>query len=115
MNTFLDSMYGICSYICHQNPERSFFINSRPFFLCARCTGIYLFIILTLLGTPFLDMSVSFKKLFLLISFVLLLNAVTLVEFFDTNPIRFIFGSMLGLGCGLIIVKSVRILVTHKK
>lgn len=28
------------AFMCHQKPERSFFINGRQFPLCARCTGI---------------------------------------------------------------------------
>lgn len=28
------------AFMCHQNPERSFFINGKQFPLCARCTGI---------------------------------------------------------------------------
>ena len=28
------------AFMCHQKPERSFFINGKQFPLCARCTGI---------------------------------------------------------------------------
>ena len=28
--------------ICHQRPERSFFIGGRQLLVCARCTGLYL-------------------------------------------------------------------------
>ncbi|MCA1574132.1 MAG: DUF2085 domain-containing protein, partial [Acidobacteria bacterium] len=41
-NTFLgQAIYGAFSYVCHQLPERSFFIAAHPFSVCARCTGIY--------------------------------------------------------------------------
>jgi uncharacterized membrane protein len=35
------AIYRSFSSICHQLPERSFFIAGRPFAVCARCTGIY--------------------------------------------------------------------------
>lgn len=35
------TIYRSFSSICHQLPERSFFIAGRPFAVCARCTGIY--------------------------------------------------------------------------
>ena len=34
-------IYRSFASICHQLPERSFFILGRPFAVCARCTGIY--------------------------------------------------------------------------
>lgn len=34
-------IYRSFASICHQLPERSFFIAGRPFAVCARCTGIY--------------------------------------------------------------------------
>ncbi len=38
------------SFVCHQIPERSFFIAGYPFAVCSRCTGIYAgFTIATLL------------------------------------------------------------------
>jgi uncharacterized membrane protein len=35
------SIYKAFSYVCHQIPERSFFIAGHQFAVCARCTGIY--------------------------------------------------------------------------
>jgi uncharacterized membrane protein len=35
------TIYKSFSYVCHQIPERSFFIGSHQFAVCARCTGIY--------------------------------------------------------------------------
>lgn len=31
-----------CGVICHQRPERSFFIGGSQLPVCARCTGLYL-------------------------------------------------------------------------
>lgn len=35
------TIYGAFSYVCHQIPERSFFIAGHQFAVCARCTGLY--------------------------------------------------------------------------
>ncbi len=35
------TVYRAFSYVCHQIPERSFFIAGHPFAVCARCFGIY--------------------------------------------------------------------------
>jgi uncharacterized membrane protein len=34
-------IYGVGGVICHQQPERSFYVASIPLPVCARCTGIY--------------------------------------------------------------------------
>ena len=35
------TIYKAFSYVCHQIPERSFFIFGHKFAVCARCTGLY--------------------------------------------------------------------------
>ena len=35
------TIYRSFSYVCHQIPERSFFIAGHPFAVCSRCTGLY--------------------------------------------------------------------------
>ena len=41
---------AIASVVCHQLPERSFFIGGRQVPVCARCTGLYLSAAAGLLG-----------------------------------------------------------------
>ncbi len=38
---FARTIYKAFSHLCHQLPERSFFLHEHPFAVCARCTGIY--------------------------------------------------------------------------
>jgi uncharacterized membrane protein len=35
------AIYRSFSYVCHQIPERSFFLGEHQFAVCARCTGLY--------------------------------------------------------------------------
>ena len=42
MDLFLAFLYAAGSVICHQLPERSFFLDGRQLPVCARCTGLYL-------------------------------------------------------------------------
>lgn len=41
LNLFPFFLYEAFSHLCHQTPERSFFIAGHPFAVCARCTGLY--------------------------------------------------------------------------
>jgi uncharacterized membrane protein len=38
---FSFALYGAFSHVCHQTPERSFYIAGYPLAVCARCTGLY--------------------------------------------------------------------------
>ena len=41
MDLFGDFIFAVGSLICHQRPERSFFLDGQQLPVCARCTGIY--------------------------------------------------------------------------
>src|SRR5882724_6304522 len=40
-NLIAFAIYRTFSSVCHQLPERSFFIAGHQFAVCARCTGLY--------------------------------------------------------------------------
>ena len=42
MTLLLAFLYAAGGVICHQLPERSFFVDGRQLPVCARCTGLYL-------------------------------------------------------------------------
>lgn len=50
-------VYLIFSPICHQRPERSFFLWEHPLAACQRCTGIYLGFLVGVLIFPFITRS----------------------------------------------------------
>ena len=39
--TFALAVYGAFSTLCHQMPERSFFVAGHQFAVCSRCSGLY--------------------------------------------------------------------------
>jgi len=49
-----NSIYGGFDVICHQLPERSYFIFGHKLAVCSRCTGLYAGFALTLLLYPLL-------------------------------------------------------------
>jgi len=53
-NVFAGAIYGGFSHLCHQIPERSFFIAGHQFAVCARCTGLYAGFTVATLCYPFL-------------------------------------------------------------
>lgn len=48
------SIYHAFGFLCHQLPERSFFIDGHKLAVCSRCTGLYFGATLTLLLYPLL-------------------------------------------------------------
>src|SRR5689334_678725 len=50
MNLASEIIFAIGGLICHQRPERSFFLAGHQFPVCARCTGLYLSAALGLMG-----------------------------------------------------------------
>jgi uncharacterized membrane protein len=42
MDLFGKLIFAVGSLICHQRPDRSFFVDGHQLPVCARCTGLYL-------------------------------------------------------------------------
>ncbi len=49
------AIYRSFNLLCHQLPERSFFIAGHPWAVCSRCTGLYAGFALTLLLYPLIS------------------------------------------------------------
>jgi uncharacterized membrane protein len=46
------TLYQAFSHVCHQAPERSFFVAGHQLAVCARCTGLYFGFAAALMGYP---------------------------------------------------------------
>jgi uncharacterized membrane protein len=51
-NEIAGAIYYAFSTLCHQRPDRSYFIDGHQLGVCSRCTGIYFGFALTLLAYP---------------------------------------------------------------
>lgn len=95
-------------WICHQKPNRCFSFNGKPISLCARCFGLYLFIIIGILIAFIFDINqyLSAKILFtatVLATLPLFIDSTT--QFLkireSNNWLRFFTGALAGILCGI--------------
>ena len=49
---FANTIYGAFAVLCHQLPERSYFIAGHKLAVCSRCTGLYAGFVFTMLIYP---------------------------------------------------------------
>ena len=64
-------IYLVFSKVCHQMPDRSFFIAGFPLAICHRCSGMYLgFILGSLFRNPFLQQSPGVRRMYILASII---------------------------------------------
>lgn len=47
-------IYGAFTILCHQLPDRSYYIDNHQMAVCSRCTGVYAGFVLTLMLYPLL-------------------------------------------------------------
>ena len=96
------AIYQAFAPLCHQLPERSYFIDGHKFAVCSRCTGIYAGFAFTLLLYPLVRSlrSVATPPRSLLILAVLPLAIDFSLTFFgiweNTHTSRLITGALLG-------------------
>ena len=95
-------IYGAFGTLCHQMPERSYFIAGYKFAVCSRCTGLYAGFAFTLLLYPFIRSLRTTvtppRSLLLLAAIPLLIDfSVTLFGFWEnTHTSRLLTGALLG-------------------
>ena len=93
---------NIGKYICHQKPERSFFIKGRQFPVCARCTGFYSGLVVYLVYSIFYSNNYDLSMLILSIILMIPVAVDGLTQYFgpreSTNKLRFITGFIGGIG-----------------
>ena len=98
-------------YICHRIPERSFFIKGHQFPVCARCTGLYISGIATIILINLFPIPYSLTTLLLGIILLIPCAIDGFTQLFEmresNNTLRFITG-ILG-GIGLIFVYEIMI------
>lgn len=108
--------------VCHQAPDRSFWIGGQPMAVCSRCFGIYAGLFLGLLAGPFFAGSRTWpgKVLVRLLIVLTLLNVGdvlgNMLAFWqNTLAVRFGFGGLLGAFAALVISYAFVQTVNRKK
>ena len=105
-------IYKFCSFICHQIPTRSFFVENQPFAVCSRCFGIYSGLFFGFVLYPFLrpiEKTEPFPRSWLFLAMIPMWIDWSL-GFFEiwenTHLSRFLTGLILGTACALFIVPA---------
>ncbi len=109
---FSSAIYKVCSFICHQMPERSLHIENHPFAVCSRCFGIYFGLFVGFLIYPLLrsiEEIEPFPRVWLFLA-LLPIGVDFSLGFFgiwaNTHLSRFLTGAILGAACGIFIVPA---------
>lgn len=93
---------NIGKYICHQKPERSFFIKGHQFPVCARCTGFYAGLAVYLIINHFYKHSYDLNMLLISMALMVPVAIDGVTQYFgpreSTNTLRFITGFIGGIG-----------------
>lgn len=106
------TLYGFFSYVCHQLPERSFFIFGNKFAVCSRCFGVYFGLLAGMASYPLLrpmDVSDPLPRFWLFASMLPIAIDWSLGMFGiweNTFLSRVASGLILGVGCAVFIVPA---------
>jgi uncharacterized membrane protein len=95
------TIYRGFSKVCHQIPERSFYVAGFPLAVCARCTGLYLGFVMALvtypLVRPFRAIAPHRKWLFMAAVPMAIDVSLTFLGIWEnTHSSRFLTGALLG-------------------
>lgn len=108
---FMQWQHRLFVHLCHQMPDRSFWLNGQPMAVCSRCLGIYSGLFTGLVIGPVLGRWIqkSYLKKFLLVTVILNIVDVTgNIAGFWTNTLlsRFVIGFSLAVIAGLILAQA---------
>jgi len=105
-------LYHFFSFICHQIPARSFFVEGEPFGVCSRCFGVYFGLLLGFAVYPLwrkIDEIEPLPRFWLFLSLIPISIDWSLTIFGiweNTFLTRFITGLILGFACSTFIVPA---------
>jgi len=101
-NTFLMNFGKACG--CHQMASRSFKIKGKQFFLCARCTGIFISQIFIVPIFYYFNLHFGFYTILLAIPLILDGTIQKLTNYKSNNIKRLITGLLGGYGIAVTII-----------
>lgn len=110
--TLAAPVYAFFSYICHQQPERSFHLDAHQFAVCSRCFGVYFGLFAGVAIYPLfrrIEEIEPFPRIWLFLAMIPIgidwsLGVFGIWE--NTHLSRFITGTILGAACGIFIVPA---------
>jgi len=114
-------IYRAFGTLCHQRPERSFFIDGHKFAVCSRCTGLYAGFAFTLLIYPLirsLKRATTPPLIFLILAAVPLAIDFSLTFFGiweNTHTSRLLTGALLGSATVFYVMPGIIELSTRSK
>ncbi|MEP6944877.1 MAG: DUF2085 domain-containing protein [Acidobacteriota bacterium] len=106
-------IYHFFSYLCHQMPERSFYVDGEPFGVCSRCFGVYFGLLAGFAVYPLwrqIDGIEPLPRFWLFLSLIPMGVDWSLTEFGiweNTHLSRVITGLILGFACATYIVPAI--------
>jgi len=94
-------LYYIYSFVCHQDPARSFHLWGYKLGVCSRCTGIYSGALFFILAFPFWKPKLNARNVIILFVPLLVGKLMEKITGFSTNVERFISGFPFGIVVGM--------------
>lgn len=110
---FADSVYHFFGHVCHQMPERSFFLDGHPLAVCSRCFGVYFGLVAGFVAYPFfrrVEEVEPLPRFWLFLAMIPIgvdwsLGVFNIWE--NTHLSRFLTGLLLGFACAVFITPAV--------
>lgn len=107
---FLSWQFDVFHLLCHQDPERSFYIGGSQMAVCSRCIGIYTGFLAGVILMPILVLikKVNFRYYFRFLIGTIILNFIDVLGnlflvWTNTNESRLFLGALFGLSSALIL------------